>query len=49
MALQQGSARLTIDMPVGAHREIKKRAADRGVSMRDWIMEALKLQGLTWS
>jgi hypothetical protein len=47
-ALEEGTARLTLDMPVAAHRALKILATERGVSMRDFIMEALREKGLRW-
>lgn len=47
-ALQEGTARLTLDMPQAAHRALKMLATERGMSMRDFIMDALAARGLHW-
>jgi hypothetical protein len=47
-ALEEGTARITLDMPVAAHRALKLLALKHGTTMRDFIMEALKDKGLRW-
>ncbi len=34
--------RLTLDMTPATHTQLKKLAADKGVSMRDFIMQSLR-------
>ncbi len=47
-ALNEGIKRLTVDMPIAAHRALKNMAADEDKSMNDIVMEALAKQGLRW-
>jgi hypothetical protein len=47
-ALAEGKKRLTLDMPEKAHRALKLLATEKGKSMNDFIMEALKERGLRW-
>jgi predicted DNA binding CopG/RHH family protein len=46
--LAEGKARLTVDLPEAAHRALKLRAVERGQSIRDYIVELLRADGLKW-
>jgi hypothetical protein len=45
---QKGSAeiRLAVNLPLELHRQIKVRAAEQGVSIRDFILELLRKNGI---
>lgn len=47
-ALEAGTKRLTLDMPVAAHRDLKMLAAKNGMTMRVFIKAALGEKGLRW-
>jgi hypothetical protein len=46
--LTEGKARLTVDLPETAHRALKLRSVERGQSIRDYIIELLRADGLKW-
>lgn len=37
----RGQVRLSLDLPLAMHKSIKMRAARRGLTMREYILEAL--------
>lgn len=39
-------ARLAVNLPVDTHRRLKARAAEQGSSIRDYILEMLKKNGI---
>jgi hypothetical protein len=42
----QVQARLAVNLPANLHRQIKIRAAQRGVSIRDYILMLLSKDGI---
>jgi plasmid stability protein len=38
--------RLAVDLPEQLHRQLKARAAERGSSIRDYILELLRKSGI---
>jgi hypothetical protein len=42
-----GEARLAVNLPVQLHRQLKARAAEQGSSIRDFILELLKKNGIS--
>jgi hypothetical protein len=46
IAQPQAQARLAVNLPVALHRKLKIRAAQRGVSIRDYIMMLLEKDGI---
>ncbi len=42
----QAQARLAVNLPAGVHRKIKIRAAQRGMSIRDYILLLLGKDGI---
>ena len=43
---REGEARLAVNLPTGLHRQIKARAAAQGTSIRDYILELLRKNGI---
>jgi hypothetical protein len=41
-----GEARLAVNLPTGLHRQLKARAAAEGTSIRDYILELLRKNGI---
>ena len=41
-----GSKRLIVELPMNMHRKLKAKAAERGVSMKDLVLEILAKEGL---
>jgi predicted HicB family RNase H-like nuclease len=39
-------ARLAVNLPITTHRALKARAAEQGVSIRDYILQMLRKQGI---
>ena len=39
-------ARLAVNLPIGIHRTLKRRAAEEGVTMRELIIDLLARQGI---
>lgn len=39
-------ARLAVNLPIQLHRQLKARAAEEGTSIRDYILEMLKRNGI---
>jgi len=42
-----GEARLAVNIPAQLHRQLKARAAEQGTSIRDFILELLRKNGIT--
>jgi len=40
-------ARLAVNLPISTHRQLKARAAEEGSSIRDYILELLRKNGIT--
>jgi hypothetical protein len=40
-------ARLAVNLPVQLHRQLKAKAAEQGSSIRDFILELLKKNGIS--
>jgi hypothetical protein len=40
-------ARLAVNLPVSTHRQLKARAAEEGSSIRDYILELLRKNGIS--
>lgn len=45
-AKNDGVARLAVNLPVAMHRQLKIRAAERGISIRDYIIALLRKDGI---
>lgn len=43
---ESGEARLAVNLPTPLHRQLKARAAAEGTSIRDYILELLKKNGI---
>lgn len=43
---KEGAQRLAVDLPVSKHQKLKLRAAERGISVRDYILELLARDGI---
>jgi hypothetical protein len=39
-------ARLAVNLPLALHRQLKARAAERGQSIRDYVLELLRSDGI---
>jgi hypothetical protein len=39
-------ARLAVNLPSAVHRQLKRRAAERGCSIRQYILELLAREGI---
>ncbi len=39
-------ARLAVNLPIKAHRQLKARAAEEGRSIRDYVLEMLRKCGI---
>ena len=39
-------ARLAVNLPVGVHRQLKVRAAEEGMTIRDYVLTLLKKEGI---
>ena len=44
--LEEGEARLVVNVPEGLHRKVKMRAVERGISIREYVLELLAGDGL---
>jgi hypothetical protein len=42
----ESEARLAVNLPAQLHRQLKARAASEGTSIRDFILEMLKKNGI---
>lgn len=45
--LEDGEARIVVNVPASLHRALKVRAAERGVTLKAYILELLEKEGLT--
>jgi hypothetical protein len=43
---REAEARLAVNLPLRTHRLLKARAAERGVSIRDYIVALLRAEGI---
>lgn len=43
----KGETRLAVNLPTALHRQLKRRAAERGISIRQYIIELLARDGIT--
>jgi hypothetical protein len=41
-----GEARLAVNLPIQLHRQLKARAAQQGTTIREFILELLRKQGI---
>jgi len=41
-APQEGVKRLVVDLPISKHIQLKQRAAERGISMKAYVLELLQ-------
>lgn len=41
-----GEARLAVNLPIDLHRQLKARAAKEGATIRDYILELLRRDGI---
>lgn len=46
-ATKEGSSQFTLKMRTSLHKELARMALDRGMTMRGFIMKALKSKGLS--
>lgn len=42
----EGTKRLVVDLPISKHRQLKQKAAERGVSVKALVLELLSQQGI---
>ena len=42
----ESQARLAVNLPIQLHRQLKARAAEEGTSIRDYILEMLRRNGI---
>ena len=45
--IEEGDARLVVNMSPVLHRKLKIRAVERGVTMRDYVLQLLAADGLS--
>jgi hypothetical protein len=41
----EGTTRLVVDMPTALHRRLKVKAVESGKTMREYVLEVLKMHG----
>ena len=41
---RKGPKRLIVDLPEELHNDIKKRAIDKNISMKEWVLRAISAQ-----
>jgi hypothetical protein len=44
--LEEGEARLVVNMPEALHRKLKMRAVERGITIREYVLKLLERDGL---
>jgi plasmid stability protein len=46
MATARGQARLAVNLPIELHKQLKIRAAEEGMTIRDYILKLLRKAGV---
>jgi predicted DNA binding CopG/RHH family protein len=45
--LEEGEARLVVNLPEALHRKVKLRAVERGITIREYVLGLLDADGLS--
>jgi predicted DNA binding CopG/RHH family protein len=46
-AMEEGEGRIHVRVPEALHRRVKVRCAERGISLRDYVLQLLEKDGLS--